>query len=173
MGMAFGKGFPAGPAQFLVTEFVRTVEQALDLYEKARQSLEESSRSEALIRFVRASGDLEVAYLVLNKATRIGEALVQSPESTVSKARLPAEADRHRLRLMRNAIEHEVGPIKAGRGGQGDSLSLEVRGASAQIADESGTYITTHQEVADWVRTLHGLAADLIEHPDAWVRASS
>jgi hypothetical protein len=167
------KSFPPGPVPFLVMEFVRTVEQTVDLYQKARERLEGSSRSGALIGFVRAAGDLEIAYLVLNKAMRIGEALVRSPDTTVGKAWLPSEADRNRLRLMRNAIEHEVEPITAGRGGKGESLALEVRAAFAQIADDSGTLTATHEELARWIRTLHELAAGIVEQPEAWVRASS
>jgi hypothetical protein len=121
---------------------------------------------------VRASGDLEVAYLVLNKAMRIGEALVGSPQMIGPKDRLPGEAARRKLRLMRNAIEHEVEPIRDGRGGKGNPLALEVRATCARIADETGTHVTEHHELAGWVRKLHGLAADLAADPEAWFRDS-
>jgi hypothetical protein len=173
LSMGIGRGFPPGPAQFLVTEFVRTVEQVLSFYERARHQLEASSRSQALVGFVRACGELEIAYIVLNKAMRIGDAVISSSETNVTNAarnRLPSDADRARLTRMRNAIEHDVEPIRAGRGGQGDSLALEVRATLAQIADENGTVVATHDELARWLHTLHSFASELVDEPDEFIR---
>ena len=173
LGLIVGiKHIPRGPVNFLVPEFVRTVEQAVALYETARENLGHATRDGALVGFVRASGDLEVAYMVLNKAMRIGEALVASEQTILPKDRLPSEAARRKLRLMRNAIEHEVEPIKEGRGGEGEALALEVRASFARIADESGMHVAEHHELAGWVRALHGLATDLVAEPETWFRGS-
>jgi hypothetical protein len=46
LGLIFGmKRLQRGPVNFLVPEFVRTVEQAFELYEKARENLEQATRS--------------------------------------------------------------------------------------------------------------------------------
>jgi hypothetical protein len=171
LSSTFIASFPPGPAAFLVSTFVRLVEDALRSYEEARSRLETASREEHLVEFVRGCSDMEDTFWVLHRATRVAVALVRSPETKLDYSQVPAEADREKLRKMRNAIDHDEEPIVGGCAGKGDSLALEVRSNEMSITDRDGVVQTvTHDQFAGWIRTLHALAAELIAHPRDWAK---
>lgn len=166
----FIESFPPGRAAFLSSSFVRATEHTLRQYQDARNRLERASREEALMEFLRGCNDLEFTCIGLHKAIRLAEALMHSRETKVTAGQLPPSKDRDRLRKVRNAIDHDDEPIMAGRAGSGESLSLEVGSHTMNIADRDRVnQVLAHNEFAGWIRVLHGVAIDLIEHPSAWV----
>jgi hypothetical protein len=172
--VAIGRGFPPGDAQHLVTAFVRSTEGALRRYEAARLQLARSldRNHNALLEHLRGADDMAVAFMALHRAMRLGEGVMRSPETEVSKEQLPSEADRDKLRVMRNAIDHINDPIIEGRAGKGQTLELHVRDNDSTIDDEDGTHTVSHAEFGEWVRTLHTLAVNLTNEPHVWARST-
>jgi hypothetical protein len=170
LNLILGRSFPPGDAQHLVTSFVRLTESALRRYEEARLRLGRSAGEGSLVEYVRGQDDMELALIVLHRAMRHAVALKQSRETKVGKTELPDDADRERLRRMRNAIDHGDSPIVAGLAGKGQILALSIRENDMTIEDDKGTLTATHEEVGGWVRSLHGLAVDVISDPERWIR---
>ena len=170
--MSFGTGFPPGKAQHLVTAFVRTTESALRRYEAARIQLQASAARHSLAGYLRGLDDMELTYIALNRAMRLAVALKQSPETSVSTHDLPAQRDQDRLRVMRDAIEHREGPIKANLAGIGKTISLSVRENESSIEDGEHSYTATHSELALWIKRLHALAVKLTNEPKALSRST-
>lgn len=165
-----GRVFPSGDAQHLVTAFVRSTESALRRYEQARLQLEYADEKDNPVERLRGADDLSVAFMVLQRAMRLAEGLMQSPETTVRKGDLPSDGDRDLLRRARNAIEHIDDPIRDRRAGKGSSLELEVRSDDSTIGADSETLTVAHARFGEWVRTLHELAVNLTSRPQDWVR---
>jgi len=171
--VAFGRSFPAGKAQFLVTTFIRTTESAIHCYERARLGFERSMAEDSLPQYLRAINDMELTFMALNRAMRLAEDLKSSPETTVDNGDLPRQPGRDQLHEMRNAIDHNNQPIKDGRTGKGQALTLEVQEHDMSITDKDGTTQTVrHTVFAGWIRKLHSLACSLIHHPERWARAT-
>ena len=118
--------------------FVRTFDHALRQYETARTNVVEATEQQQLVAYMRGCADMEAAVIFLNKAMRLGVALMESPETKIGKDQIPSKADRDRLRKMRNAVDHDDGPILAGRGGTGENLALTLGSTQMGIADEPG-----------------------------------
>ena len=170
LSMALGQGFAPGNAQHLVTAFVRTTESALRRYEAARVQLQASAAHHSLAGYLRGLDDMELTYIALNRAMRLAVALKQSPETRISRSDLPAKQEQDRLRLMRAAIEHREGPIKANLAGIGKTIALSVGENESTIEDANRSYTATHEELACWVQALHALAVKLTNEPQAWSR---
>ncbi len=177
LSLRIGRGFPPGDAQHLVTAFIRTTEGALRRYEGARVQLERSAYKDSFVEYLRGLDDMELTFMALNRAMRLAEALKTSCGTCVGNRELPREAEREQLRAIRNAVDHNVGPILNHRAGIGHMLALLVREDDVTIdavdGDDSGTVIThtvRHADLGRWLRQLHALALDLINHPDRWVR---
>jgi hypothetical protein len=166
--------FPPGVAQFLVSGYIRTVEAALRRYNRARGQLETASREGKVIAFMRGCSEMETTVWLVHKAIRWGVALAKSPETKVSSRELPAGRDRERLQAIRNALDHDDEPVRDGRAGQGDALSLEVRSRDMTIHDLNGHDQTvTFDALAEWMRKLHALAVELIDRPSEWAAQTS
>lgn len=168
--VTIGRSFPPGNAQHLVTAFVRSTDGALRRYEEARLRLERSAREDKLVEYLRGADDLELAFMALHRTMRLAEALKWSNETWVGNDQLPSDADRDLLRVMRNAIDHIDQPIIGGRAGKGLPLQLELRNNDSTIADDDGAHTVSHATFGGWMRTLHGLAVDLTNRPQDWVR---
>jgi hypothetical protein len=170
LSMMVGRGFPVGDAQHLVTAFVRTTESALRRYEAGRTSVETAASGHSLSRYLRGLDDIELTFMALNRAMRLAVALMESPETKVSKSMLPSQSERDRLRKMRDAIEHREGPIKASQAGIGKTIALSVRETESTIEDDKQAYVVLHDELASWIEGLHGLAVKLTNEPHVWSR---
>lgn len=172
VSLSIGRGFPPGDAQHLVTGFIRTTEGALRRYEQARVRLQRSADEDSLVGYWRGLDDMELTFVALNRAMRFAEALKTSHETDVGKGDLPRGAERDQLRVIRNAINHNVQPILDHHAGVGHTLVLRI-GEDDMTIDtierDSGA-VTTHQvahaDMARWLRKLHELAVDLINNPD-------
>jgi hypothetical protein len=173
LSVTVGRSFPEGQAQFLVTTFIRTTESALCSYERARLGFELSTATESLPQYLRAANEMELTFMALNRAMRLAVGLKTSAETTVSSADLPTPVEQDQLRKMRNAIDHNDGPIIKGRAGKGQTLALEVQEHGMVITDDGGTTQTVeHTVFAGWICKLHALASDLIHHPERWARTT-
>lgn len=171
-----GRGFPDGKAHHLVTAFTRTTESALRRYEEARLQLLRSTVAATNMRriaeFIRGQDDLEVTLMVLHRAMRVADRLRASPETKVSRRELPTQADRDLLRDVRNAVDHRDHPIVAGLAGTGRMLAILVRERDLTIDVDDDALTITHDDLADWIRALHTLAAALTNEPERWLRTS-
>jgi hypothetical protein len=170
LSMSIGRGFPAGNAQHLVTAFVRTTESALRRYEAARARFTSAAAEQSLVGYLRGLDEMELTYMALNRAMRLAVALVESPETKVSKRMLPSQAERDRLRKMRDAIEHREGPIKANQAGVGKTIALSVSETESTIEDDTQHHANRHDELASWIQLLHALAVNLTNKPQSWSR---
>jgi hypothetical protein len=170
LSVTYGRAFPPGEAQHLVTAFVRSMDGTLRRYEEARLRLERSALQDSLVEYLRGADDLEVAFMVLHRPMRLAEGLMNSLQTAVGKNQLPSKGDRDLLRMMRNALDHINQPIIDGRAGKGEPLQLEVGNDDATVADAAGTHTVSHIRFGGWVRTLYELAVDLTDSPQHWIR---
>jgi DNA repair protein RadC len=170
LSMLIGRGFPEGDAQHLVTAFVRTTESALRLYEAARMRFDAAAAGPSLASYLRGLDEMELTYMALTRAMRLAVALVESPDTKVSKRMLPSQSERDRLRKMRDAIEHREGPIKASQAGIGKTIALSVRETESAIERDSQRYVARHDELASWIKVVHALAVKLTNEPHDWSR---
>jgi hypothetical protein len=177
VSLGIGRGLPPGDAQHLVTTFIRTTEGALRRYEDARLQLERSANEDSFMEYLRGLDDMELTFMALHRAMRLAVALKNSCETNVGKRTLPREAERDQLRAMRNAIDHNVGPIVAHHAGKGHTLALLVREGDVTIdaiepdAETVTSLTVAHADLGRWLRQLHELALDLINHPERWTRS--
>jgi hypothetical protein len=167
--VSFGRSFPPGQAQHLVTAFVRSTDSALRRYEEARRRLGRSVERGSLVEYLRGADDMELAFMALHRTMRLAEGLMRSRETTVGTTELPSHADRSLLRVMRNALDHIDQPIIDGHAGKGKTLRLHVRNDDFTIDDDKGTHTVSHARFGGWVRSLHKLAVDLTNRPQDWI----
>lgn len=168
--IAFRGSFPPGTAQALVTTFVRSVELALRRYADAWVQFEESVARNSLRAYLRGVSELEVTFIVLHRAMRLAAAIVRSDETLVPNGHIPTRDERERLRIMRDAIEHNDQPILDGRAGRDETLALFVREEDSTIDTRGSPYVVTHAELGAWLTQLHQLAVTLTNEPEKWAR---
>lgn len=170
LSIVFRGAFPPGTAQHLVTTFVRSIEIALRRYLDARAPFEESVARDSLRAYLRGVSELEVTFIALHRAMRLADAIVRSSETLVPNGHIPTRDERDRLRLMRDAIEHNDEPILTGRAGTEETLMLFVREHDSTIDHKGTTYVATHTELGAWIAQLHQLAVTLTNEPEQWTR---
>lgn len=171
LSMTVRVALPPGEAQHLLTAFVRSIESALRCYERARLQLEYSSEH-GVASYIRGQADLELTFMALNRAMRLAEALKDSRETTVGNGQLPSKAHRYLLRAVRNAIDHNDEPIRKGRAGKGEALTLDVGETTIAIDGEKGPLSVEQADLGTWVFQLHELAVAITNDPGRWIRAA-
>jgi hypothetical protein len=167
-----GHDFPEGKAKQLAIHLVRTIESALLSYERARHRFDDYfARDSFFSGYLRGINDLELTLMALHRAMRLAEGVVRSPETKFNNSHLPSKNDRNRLRDIRNAIDHVDGPIKEGAIQPGHMLAVFLNETELMIDDREGNTLSVrHTDVGDWVKSLHSLALDFINHPERWTR---